>query len=62
MVATSSFLATCSLFALSFATPIGKTAADSVVARGAYVMFGGDGTVAKGWPSRKSWLSFRNAW
>jgi hypothetical protein len=62
MVATSSFLAACNLFALSFASPVGKTAAGSVVARGAYVMFGGDGTVAKGWPSRKSWLSFRDAW
>ncbi|OSS47627.1 hypothetical protein B5807_07263 [Epicoccum nigrum] len=62
MVATSSFVAACSLFALSFATPIGNTAADSVMARGAYIMFGGDGTVARGWPSRKSWLSFRDAW
>ena len=58
----SSFLAACSLFSLSLATPIRKIAADPVVARDAYIMFGGDGTVASGWPSRKSWLSFSDAW
>ncbi|KAH6612106.1 hypothetical protein C7974DRAFT_91334 [Boeremia exigua] len=63
MVATTSFVAACSIFALSFAAPISKNVAiQSVAARGAYIMFGGDGSQATGWPSRKSWLSFDSAW
>ncbi|KAJ8107789.1 hypothetical protein OPT61_g8621 [Boeremia exigua] len=63
MVATTSFFTACSIFALSLAAPISKhVATRSVVPRGAYVMFGGDGTRAAGWPSQKSWLSFDDAW
>ncbi|KAF1361116.1 hypothetical protein EJ07DRAFT_90490, partial [Lizonia empirigonia] len=34
----------------------------TMVARDSYIMFGGDGTMATGWPSRKLWLSFDDAW
>ncbi|KAF2626401.1 hypothetical protein BU25DRAFT_325653, partial [Macroventuria anomochaeta] len=34
----------------------------AMVARDAYIMFGGDGTMATGWPSRELWLSFSDAW
>ena len=63
MVTTTSFVAACSILALSFAAPIrNNVATRAVTERGAYIMFGGDGTLATGWPSRKSWLSFDDAW
>ncbi|KAJ4986791.1 hypothetical protein SVAN01_07718 [Stagonosporopsis vannaccii] len=62
MVATTPFVAACSLLVLSFAAPIRNVAERAVTARGAYIMFGGDGTMNTGWPSRKTWLSFEDAW
>lgn len=63
MVTSTSFVAACSIFALSCAAPIRhNVATHAKVARGTYVMFGGDGTTATGWPSRESWLSFDDAW
>ncbi|KAF2996688.1 hypothetical protein E8E13_004729 [Curvularia kusanoi] len=63
MVVTASFVAACSLFALSFAAPIHHTDPDRAInARGTYVMFGGDGSMADGWPARKSWMSWDKAW
>ncbi|KAF9694244.1 hypothetical protein EKO04_007773 [Ascochyta lentis] len=63
MVTSTSFIAACSIFALSFAAPIrNNVVTRALVARDAYIMFGGDGTMATGWPSRKSWLNFDDAW
>lgn len=63
MVSSPVFVAACSLFALSFAAPVRTNVVSrSMVARDAYIMFGGDGTTTTGWPSRKSWLNFEDAW
>jgi hypothetical protein len=63
MVASTSFFAACSIFALSFAAPVHRNVLPpALVTRGSYIMFGGDGTTATGWPSRKTWLSFDDAW
>jgi len=63
MVATTALIAAFSVFfAFSFAAPIRNVATRAVTARGAYIMFGGDGTTNSGWPSRKTWLSFDDAW
>ncbi|KAF1926360.1 uncharacterized protein M421DRAFT_422704 [Didymella exigua CBS 183.55] len=62
MVVTTSLIAACSIFALSFAAPIHNAASRAIVARDAYIMFGGDGTMALGWPSQKQWLSWDDAW
>lgn len=62
MVATTSVIAACSIFALSLAAPLRNAAFRAIVARDTYIMFGGDGTMATGWPSRKQWLSWDDAW
>ncbi|KAF3037645.1 hypothetical protein E8E12_005551 [Didymella heteroderae] len=62
MVSNSSFIAVCSIFALSFAAPVRNVAARAIVARDTYIMFGGDGSTATGWPSRSQWLSWDKAW
>ncbi|KAF3039805.1 hypothetical protein E8E11_001026 [Didymella keratinophila] len=62
MVAATSFIAACSIFALSVAAPVQNAAARTIVARDTYIMFGGDGSTSVGWPSRSQWLSWDKAW
>ncbi len=64
MFGTTLTLAAGSLFALSFAAPVRNRAAiaNPVVARSAQIMFGGDGSVADGWPTQSQWMPFAQAW
>lgn len=63
MLTSTSFVAALSIFTLSFAAPIRNVVSThTLLARNVYIMFGGDGSLATGWPSRKSWLSFDDAW
>ena len=63
MFTSTSLVAASSIFALSFAAPTRNNATTHVmVARASYVMYGGDGSMAAGWPSQNSWLSFEDAW
>ncbi|KAJ4370832.1 hypothetical protein N0V86_008525 [Didymella sp. IMI 355093] len=62
MIAITSFVAACSVFALSSAAPVRNAASLAISARDTYIMFGGDGSTATGWPSQKQWLSWDDAW
>ncbi|KAF2684593.1 hypothetical protein K458DRAFT_404189 [Lentithecium fluviatile CBS 122367] len=61
----SYIIAASQLFAVAFGAPLFKAdaqSARSLVARAAYKVFGGDGTVAQGWPSEDQWASFEEIW
>ncbi|KAH7379441.1 hypothetical protein BKA66DRAFT_571272 [Pyrenochaeta sp. MPI-SDFR-AT-0127] len=53
-----------SIFALSLAAPLPYNAIkhSTLVARGNYVMFGGDGSTTAGWPKKSEWMPFEKAW
>lgn len=62
MVFAPFILAASSIFGLSQAAPLSSfsNVARSLVARDgtAYKVYGGDGSLAKGWPSSSDWVEF----
>lgn len=65
MYAASYIVAASQLFALAFGAPLLSSNAQqarSLVERAAYKVFGGDGSVAQGWPAESEWVAFEDAW
>jgi hypothetical protein len=58
ILAAGSFIALCSAVPLHFDVITSTTLA----ARAAYVAFGGNGSMAAGWPKQSEWMSFDDAW
>lgn len=58
MKTAASIVAASQLFAVAFGAPLSR----SLMARRAYQVFGGDGTVAQGWPAEDQWASFDEIW
>lgn len=62
---TATSVAASQLFALALGAPLLQNpakAARSLEERSAYKVFGGDGTVAQGWPQESEWKSFDDMW
>lgn len=66
MIGTSFLLAASSLLAVTYSAPISQrsnaAAPRSLVARGSYAIFGGDGTETAGWPKEADFMKFDDAW
>lgn len=58
MKTAAAVIAASQLLTVAFGAPLAK----SLFARRAYQVFGGDGTVAQGWPSEDQWASFDDLW
>ncbi|KAF2469671.1 uncharacterized protein BDR25DRAFT_228610 [Lindgomyces ingoldianus] len=63
MVASSFIIAASSIFALSFGAPVTRSQAiRSLVERGTYAVFGGDGSTTAGWPKQSDWKTLDKLW
>ncbi|KAI4955121.1 hypothetical protein J4E91_000977 [Alternaria rosae] len=58
ILTASSFIAVASAFPLY--NHVG--ASTTLASRAAYITFGGDGSIAAGWPKQSEWKSFEDAW
>lgn len=59
---TLTFTASILAAALAAPVPFNAVTPKTLAARGNYIMFGGDGTMDAGWPTRKQWMPFEQAW
>jgi hypothetical protein len=59
-------VAASSMFALSYAFPLfsfsNSAIPNTLAVRDTYTTFGGDGSMAAGWPHQNEWLPFDKAW
>ena len=64
MISTTFTFAASSILALAHAIPLSSTPAgpSTLVARGTYTTYGGDGSMAAGWPKQSEWMPFDEAW
>jgi hypothetical protein len=64
MSSTTFTFAASSILALTHAIPLQSIPAvpNTLVARGAYTVYGGDGSMAAGWPKQSEWMPFDEAW